>query len=113
MLNLHTTIETTWQHRPPNGLEPTQETQLEVLDEFITHMEMATNEACSALSKAADDMARFYNLHCQAAPTYKIGDKVWLNAQNITTTFPMKKLDHKWLGPYVVNKVVSWNAYGL
>ena len=74
---------------------------------------MATNEACSALSKAADDMARFCNLHYQAAPTYKIGDKVWLNAQNITTTHPMNKLDHKWLGPYIVNKVVSQNAYGL
>jgi len=25
----------------------------------------------------------------------------------------MKKLDHKWLGPYPVNKVISWNAYQL
>ena len=25
----------------------------------------------------------------------------------------MKKLDHKWLGPYKINKVVSCNAYGL
>src|SRR3979490_1428188 len=98
---------------PRLGLEPTQETRLEALDEFTTCMETATNEARSALSKAADDMARFYDLHHQAAPTYKIGDKVWLHAQNITTTCPMKKSDHKWLGPYVVNKVVSQNVYGL
>src|SRR3979490_2986738 len=98
---------------PRLGLEPTRETRLEALDEFTTRMETATNEARSALSKATDDMARFYDLHCQAAPTYKIGDKVWLNTQNITTTHPMKKLDHKWLGPYVVNKVVLQNAYGL
>jgi hypothetical protein len=76
-------------------------------------MEAATSEARSALSKAADDMSRFYDRHRQTAPTYKIGDKVWLNAQNITTTRPMKKLDHKWLGPYIINKVVSRNAYGL
>ena len=76
-------------------------------------METATNEAHSALSQAADDMAHFYDSHRQAAPTYKIGDKVWLNAQNITTALPMKKLDHKWLGPYTVNKVISCNAYGL
>ena len=25
----------------------------------------------------------------------------------------MKKLDHKWLGPYPINKVISRNAYGL
>ena len=76
-------------------------------------MSQATQEARSALSKAADDMARFYDLHHQTTPAYKVGDKVWLNAQNITTTHPMKKLDHKWLGPYAINKVVSHNAYGL
>ena len=76
-------------------------------------MSQATQEAQSALSKAADDMACFYDLHCQRAPVYKVGDKVWLNAQNITTTHPMKKLDHKWLGPYAINKVVSHNVYGL
>ena len=58
-------------------------------------------------------MACFYDLHRQSAPVYKVSDKVWLNAQNITTTCPMKKLDHKWLGPYAINKVVSRNAYGL
>ena len=94
-------------------MEPIRETRLEALDEFTTRMSQATQEARSALSKAADDMACFYDLHRQTAPVYKVGDKVWLNAPNITTTRPMKKLDHKWLGPYAINKVVSRNAYGL
>ena len=58
-------------------------------------MEEATKEARSALEKAVDDMA------------------LWLNAQNILTTRPMKKLDHKWLGPCPINKVISCNAYSL
>ena len=98
---------------PRLRVEPIRETKLETLREFTDCMEMTTNEAHSALQKAADDMARFYDVHCQHAPTYKVGDKVWLNAQNITTTRPMKKLDHKWLGPYTVNKVISQNAYWL
>ena len=49
-------------------------------------MEEATKEAHSALEKAADDMASFYDVHRQAASMYKVGDKVWLNAQNISTT---------------------------
>ena len=49
-------------------------------------MEEATKEARSTLEKAADDMARFYDVHRQAAPVYKVGEKVWLNAQNISTT---------------------------
>ena len=76
-------------------------------------MDAVTKEAQSALTKAADDMARFYDIHRKTAPTYQIGDKVWLSSQNITTIRPTKKLDHKWLVPYKVNKVVSRNAYGL
>src|SRR5882672_3402998 len=69
-------------------------------------MEAATKEACLALSRAADDMAHVYDAHRREAPLYVVGDKVWLNGQNITTTCPMKKLDHKWLGPYPVDKVI-------
>ena len=76
-------------------------------------MEEATKEARSSLEKAADDIAHFHDLHHQAAPVYKVGNKFWLNAQNISTTRPMKKLDHKWLGPYPINKVISHNAYCL
>ncbi|QRW08798.1 Transposon Ty3-G Gag-Pol polyprotein [Ceratobasidium sp. AG-Ba] len=35
---------------------------------------------------------------------YKIGDKVWLVGQNITTRRPSKKLDNKKLGPFVISK---------
>ena len=57
-------------------------------------MEVATKEAHSALTRAASNMAHFYNAHCREAPLYTFGDKVWLNRQNITITHPMKKLDH-------------------
>src|SRR5882672_3808591 len=63
--------------------------------------------ACLALSRAADNMARFYDAHQREAPLYAVGDKVWLNGKNITMTFPMKKLDHKWLGQYLVDKLIS------
>ena len=68
------------------GIEPVRETRLETLREFTDCMEMVTNEAHSVLQRAADDMVCFYDVHCQYAPIYKVGDKVWLNAQNIITT---------------------------
>jgi len=70
-------------------------------------MDMAMEEAHSALTRAADDMAWFYDAHQREAPLYEVGDKVWLNGQNITMTWPMKKLDHKWLGPYSVENAIS------
>ena len=70
-------------------------------------------EAQAALVKAADDMARFYNAHQREAPKYNVGDKVWLSSENIRTVRLTKKLDYKWLGPYVVERVISCSAYRL
>jgi len=91
----------TGQH-PRLGIEPLRELHLETLKDFTGRMDKATDEAHLALSWAADDMARFYNAHQREAPLYKVGEKVWLNGQNVTTTQLMKKLDHKWLGPYLI-----------
>jgi len=41
-------------------------------------MMVAMNEAHLALTKVADDMAQFYDVHWKEASLYKIRDKVWL-----------------------------------
>jgi hypothetical protein len=46
-------------------------------------------------------------------PAFKVGDKVWLNARNIKTKRPTKKLDHKRLGPFKIIAKVSTHAYRL
>ncbi len=64
-------------------------------------------EAKATLEHAVDEMAWYYNCQRSPAPAYKVGAKVWLNAQNYMTTHLTKKLDHKWLGPFVIEKVIS------
>ena len=76
-------------------------------------MDKATDKAHSVLSRAANDMARFYYTHQREAPLYEVRDKVWLNGQNVTMTRLMKKLDHKWLRLYPIEKVISRSAYRL
>ena len=44
---------------------------------------------------------------------HNVGDKVWLSLENIRTVCPTKKLDYKWLSPYVVKRVISHSAYRL
>ena len=58
-------------------------------------------------------MAQFYDAHQCKAPKYNVGDKVWLSLENIRTVRLMKKLDYKWLGPYVIKRVISHSAYWL
>src|SRR5258708_23949063 len=52
-------------------------------------------------------MKQYYDQSHQSAPEYKVGDKVWLSLQNHPSNHPMKKLNHKWAGPFTVMKVIS------
>jgi len=47
------------------------------------------------------------------APTYEEGQLVMLNAKNIKTKRPAKKLDRKMLGPFKIQKVISPTAVRL
>ena len=67
----------------------------------------------AVLVKAANDMAQFYDVHWCKAPKYNIGDKVWLSSENIRMAHLTKKLDYRWLGPYIIEWVISRNAYWL
>ena len=46
-------------------------------------------------------------------PTFKVGDRVWLDSRNIKTKRPSKKLDHRRLGPYPVIEQISTHAVRL
>ena len=100
-------------HHPRMGFEPQQPSQLESVNEFTDRMKLALEEAKAALTKAKDDMARYYNQRRLPTPTYKAGDLVYLDASDISTTRPSRKLSHRRLGPFPVERQVSQNAYRL
>jgi len=47
------------------------------------------------------------------APSFQVGDKVWLNAKNIRTCRPSRKLDNKRHGPYEVKGKIGTHTYCL
>ena len=51
--------------------------------------------------------------HCTELPNYIIGDKVWLSTINLCLICTSKKLSERWIGPYVITKLVSNNAVEL
>src|SRR6266849_11133314 len=95
------------------GHEPKLSTKLDSVENFIEKMKTLRMTAEEALSKAAADMKHFYDENRGKTPVYKIGEKVWLEATNIDTGQPMKKLDNRRLGPYEIQKVLSNNTYEL
>ena len=76
-------------------------------------MDSTLVEAKSALAKAKDDMAQYYNRHRTPVLEYQVRDKVYLDASNIHTTRPSQKLAHRYLGPFTIVQKVGWNAYRL
>src|SRR5260221_2240563 len=52
-------------------------------------------------------MKQYYDQNHQVALEYRVRDKAWLSRQNYSSDCPMKKLDHKWAGPFTITKVIS------
>src|SRR5260221_1624759 len=92
---------------PRLGVEPMRTLTVEAADTFVRRLDHAQEEAKASVEQAADDMKQYYDWNCQAAPECKVGDRVWLSLQNYSSDRPMKKLDHKWAGPFLITKVVS------
>jgi hypothetical protein len=55
----------------------------------------------------------YANRKRKPARRYRLGQEVWLDARNIKTARPQKKLDWKLLGPFKIIEVVSPYAYRL
>jgi hypothetical protein len=72
-----------------------------------------------SINKAQEDYAKHYNrkvkshLNLADEPLFKVGEKVWLSAKDISTSRPSAKLDHKLLGPFKILERISDLAYRL
>ena len=96
------------------GFEPEQpQSQTESVNEFTEQMKTMLEEAKVALAKLKDDMTRYYNQKRVGTPEHNPGDQVYLNASNIQTTRQSKKLSHRHLGPFTIEKKVGNNTYCL
>src|SRR5258707_6980144 len=96
----------TGQH-PHLGVEPTRTSTVEAVDTFARQLDHAQEEVKAALKWAADNMKQYYDQNHQTVLEYKVRDKAWLSLQNYSSNCPMKKLDHKWAGPFTITKVIS------
>jgi hypothetical protein len=88
----------------------------------ITHLEAQkaaanlheVHEYCRSQIKISNERAAYFaDARRQEAPQWEIGKRVWLNTKNIQMRRPMKKLDHKNIGPFTIVKKVGSHAYRL
>ena len=76
-------------------------------------MKDTLDEAKAALVKSKDEMAKYYDQKRTLALDYQLGDRVYLDASDIQTTRPLRKLSHQRLGPFPVVHKVGNSSYRL
>jgi hypothetical protein len=80
-------------------------------EEFVDALSRAWQHAYNALRDAAASMKQFVDRKWKEAPLYAIGQKVWLDARNIQTERPSKKLDQHRLSPFEILAPVPHDAH--
>jgi len=88
----------------------------EKAENFVKEMKERHEEARAALVKSQEEMKRQADRNRKEAEEYRVGDKVLISTKDFSAELMkrvMKKLTEKFIGPYVVRKIVSENAVEL
>jgi hypothetical protein len=82
-------------------------------DRFARHMQAIIDFARAEILSAQARYQEQTDRRRQPARQFRVGQLVWLDARNIKTLRPQKKLDWKNLGPFRIAQVISPHAYQL
>ena len=88
----------------------------EKAEEFVKEMKERHEEARAVLVKSQEEIKRQADRSRKEAEEYRVGDKVLISTKDFLAELmkrATKKLMEKFIGPYVVKKIVSENAVEL
>jgi Chromo (CHRromatin Organisation MOdifier) domain len=97
----------------PRSIWPSVQDKCIAGNEFVDRLEKGREELRSTLSEARERMRKHYDKKRKQQPDFQVGDKVLLNAKNIATLRPSKKLDHRMRGAWTITKKVGPRAFKL
>jgi hypothetical protein len=83
------------------------------VDKHAEFIRKGLEEAKASLKIAQETHKHYYNRKHRVALVFEKGDKVWLDAGNIQTDRPSKKLAHWQLGPYKILDKIGKTLYKL
>ena len=87
--------------------------QVPAAEDLTSHLHQLQQILQQELTRAQAQCKKFADRKHQDAPSFSVGNMVWLLSQNIHTTRPSAKLDFKCLGPFPILAQVNPVAFRL
>ena len=88
--------------------------KVESATEFVERMKKVHEEAEAALRKTQEEMKRYADRNRKETEKWKKGDRILLSTKDLVfKERPTKKLTERYVGPYVIEEVVSMNVVKL
>ena len=75
-------------YHPKMTFEVGTETNVLKAEEMVSHLHQVQEELKAAMRLSQEQMTQYYNQGREKEPKLEVGQKVWLDAQNITTMAP-------------------------
>ena len=118
---VHTATKTSpfqvnYKREPRMGFDIRKKGKNEKAEEFVREIKERYEEARVALVKSQEEIKEQADRNRKEAKEYRVGDKVLISTKDFSMELmkrATKKLMEKFIGPYVVKKIVSENAVEL
>ena len=101
---------------PRMGFDIRKKGKNEKAEEFIREIKERYKEARAVLVRSQEEMKRQADRNRKKAEEYRVGNKILISMKDFSAELMkrvMKKLMEKFIGPYVIRKIVSENMVEL
>jgi len=89
------------------------QTEFPKLEEFLIGLQKSWEEVTKAMNMAKETIKRQFDKKKQNPQGLKEEDDVWLEAKNIHSNRPLKKLDQKQYRPFKILKMIGQGVFQL
>jgi len=109
-------FQVNYEKEPRMGFDIRKKGKNKKAEEFVREIKERHEEARAALVKLQEEMKRQADRSRKEAKEYRVDDKILISTKDFSMKLMkrvMKKLTEKFIGPYVVRKIVSENVVEL